>query len=52
LKEYNGYVNVHERASNLANDELIACDGYINVHLSAAQLATIVAQGNTGSNAP
>jgi ribonuclease PH len=31
---------------------LLAYDGYINVHLSAAALATLVAQGNIGSNAP
>jgi len=31
--------------------ELIAYDGYINVHLSADDLATIVAQGDIGSNA-
>ncbi|WP_378173060.1 hypothetical protein [Aquimarina sp. SS2-1] len=29
---------------------LIAYDGYINVHLSPTELATIVAQGNIGSN--
>jgi hypothetical protein len=32
-------------------DQLLAYSGYINVHLSASQLATIVAQGNVGSNA-
>ncbi|MFD2564765.1 CHRD domain-containing protein [Aquimarina rubra] len=31
---------------------LIAYNGYINVHLSPTELATIVAQGNIGSNAP
>ena len=31
--------------------ELIMVDGYINVHLSADDLATLVAQGNVGSNA-
>ena len=30
---------------------LIDYDGYINVHLSPTELATIVAQGNIGSNA-
>lgn len=32
-------------------DQLLVYNGYINVHLSATQLATIVAQGNIGSNA-
>lgn len=31
-------------------DAIETFDGYINVHLSAANLATIVAQGNIGSN--
>ncbi len=31
--------------------DIIEYDGYINVHLSADDLATIVAQGNIGSNA-
>ncbi|RZS92573.1 CHRD domain-containing protein [Aquimarina brevivitae] len=31
---------------------LIDYNGYINVHLSANELATIVAQGNIGSNVP
>ncbi len=31
---------------------LIDFDGYINVHLSPEDLATIVAQGNIGKNAP
>ena len=33
-------------------DELLAFNGYVNVHLSAAALATLIAQGNIGSNAP
>jgi hypothetical protein len=32
-------------------DQLLMYNGYINVHLSAEKLATIVAQGNIGSNA-
>jgi hypothetical protein len=32
-------------------DQLLVYNGYINVHLSASRLATIVAQGNVGSNA-
>jgi hypothetical protein len=31
-------------------EELLTFDGYINVHLSMQELATIVAQGNIGSN--
>ncbi|UCE92725.1 MAG: hypothetical protein JSV73_07790 [Flavobacteriaceae bacterium] len=31
-------------------DDIETFDGYINVHLSASNLATIVAQGNIGSN--
>jgi hypothetical protein len=30
--------------------DVLTVDGYINVHLSADELATIVAQGNIGSN--
>ena len=32
--------------------ELLEFDGYINVHLSPTSLATLIAQGNIGSNAP
>ncbi|OZV70593.1 CHRD domain-containing protein [Winogradskyella aurantia] len=32
-------------------NDLLSVDGYINVHLSMDELATIVAQGNIGSNA-
>jgi hypothetical protein len=32
-------------------DQLLVYNGYINVHLSTSRLATIVAQGNVGSNA-
>jgi hypothetical protein len=35
----------------LTYDEIIAYDGYVNVHLSMEDLATLVAQGNVGSNA-
>lgn len=31
-------------------DELLTFNGYINVHLSSTNLATIIAQGNIGSN--
>ena len=33
-------------------EDVLGYDGYINVHLSAEDLATIVAQGDIGSNAP
>ena len=33
-------------------EELLDFNGYINVHLSPADLATIVAQGDIGANAP
>ncbi len=32
-------------------EELIKFDGHVNVHQSAADLATMIAQGNIGSNA-
>ena len=35
----------------LTYEDLLTYDGYINVHLSPDDLATIVAQGNIGSNA-
>ncbi|MEY8849972.1 CHRD domain-containing protein [Psychroserpens sp. XS_ASV72] len=31
-------------------DDVLAVDGYVNVHLSMADLATLVAQGDIGSN--
>ncbi len=37
---------------DISYTELIEFDGYINVHLSEADLATIVAQGDIGANAP
>jgi hypothetical protein len=37
---------------NISYAELIEFDGYINVHLSPDDLATIVAQGDIGANAP
>jgi cell wall assembly regulator SMI1 len=38
--------------SAITYTQLIAYNGYINVHLSASNLATLIAQGNIGSNAP
>jgi hypothetical protein len=43
-------VTTDDSGSDVTYEELIAYDGYINVHLSAADLATIVAQGDIGSN--
>jgi hypothetical protein len=34
----------------ISYEDLLTYNGYINVHLSMEQLATIVAQGNIGSN--
>ena len=34
----------------LTYEDIIAYDGYVNVHLSMEDLATLVAQGNVGSN--
>ena len=37
--------------TSVTYDEILTFNGYINVHLGAgADLATIVAQGNIGSN--
>jgi carbon monoxide dehydrogenase subunit G len=33
-------------------DQLMVYNGYVNVHLSPTSLATLIAQGNIGSNAP
>jgi len=35
----------------ISYDQLLTFNGYINVHQSASNLATIIAQGNIGSNA-
>jgi hypothetical protein len=35
---------------DITYDQLLEFDGYINIHLSPLDLATIVAQGNIGSN--
>ena len=40
-----------EEGMAITYDEIIGYDGYVNVHLSADELATLVAQGNIGSNA-
>lgn len=59
LKNVNGATGKSATSANALNNgtaitytELIAYNGYVNVHLSAAALATLIAQGNIGSNAP
>lgn len=59
LKNVSGATGKSVTSANALNngtaitfDELIAFNGYVNVHLSAGQLATLIAQGNIGSNAP
>ncbi|HEX8041498.1 MAG TPA: CHRD domain-containing protein [Chryseosolibacter sp.] len=44
--------NALNDATAITYDQLLVYNGYINVHLSAADLATLIAQGNIGSNAP
>jgi hypothetical protein len=44
--------NALNNGTAITYDELLAYNGYVNVHLSAAALATLIAQGNIGSNAP
>jgi len=44
--------NALNSGTAITYDELIVYNGYINVHLSPTQLATIIAQGDIGSNAP
>ena len=45
-------VNALNNGTAITYDELLTYNGYVNVHLSAAALATLIAQGNIGSNAP
>ncbi len=59
LKNVNGTTGKSVTSANALNNgtaityaELLTFNGYVNVHLSAAALATLVAQGNIGSNAP
>ena len=44
-------VSALDSGAALTYTDLLTINGYVNVHLSAADLATIVAQGNVGSNA-
>ncbi|MFI8379877.1 CHRD domain-containing protein [Leeuwenhoekiella sp. NPDC079379] len=45
VSKYNG-----ADGAAITYDQMIAIDGYVNVHLSATNLATLIAQGNVGSN--
>jgi ribonuclease PH len=45
-------VNTLNSGTAISYDELLTYNGYVNVHLSAGALATLIAQGNIGSNAP
>ncbi len=44
-------VTAFNNGTAVTYSELIVYNGYVNVHSSAAELATLVAQGNIGSNA-
>ena len=59
LKNVNGATGMSVTSARALNDEtaisyeaLLNYNGHINVHLSAADLATRLAQGDIGSNAP
>ena len=59
LKNVSGATGKSVTSANALNNgtaisyaELLTYNGYVNVHLSAAALATLIAQGNIGSNAP
>lgn len=59
LKNVSGATGKSVTSANTLRDgtaityaQLIAYNGYINVHLSPTELATIIAQGNIGSNVP
>lgn len=44
------HVEVLDDETPFSYQDVLAVDGYINIHLSADDLATLVAQGNIGSN--
>ncbi|GAB2618050.1 CHRD domain-containing protein [Belliella aquatica] len=57
LTPVNGTTGISETTFSMQDDgtplkysDVLAFDGYINVHLSATELATVVAQGDIGSN--
>lgn len=57
LKNVNGatgrsatHVSQLNNGTAITYDQLLNFNGYVNVHLSAASLATLIAQGNIGSN--
>ncbi len=43
--------NTLKDGTEISYDQLVAFDGHVNVHKSASELATLVAQGDIGSNA-
>ncbi len=43
-------ITQEDDGTNISYSDLLTYDGYINVHLSADDLATVVAQGDIGSN--
>lgn len=45
------HITAQNNNNGLTYEDLTAFDGYINVHQSASNLATILSQGNIGSNA-
>jgi hypothetical protein len=58
LKNVNGatgrsatHVTQLNNGTAITYDELVNFNGYVNVHLSSTSLATLIAQGNIGSNA-
>jgi carbon monoxide dehydrogenase subunit G len=38
--------------TDVTYEDLIGFDGHVNVHLSVTEIATMIAQGNIGSNSP
>ncbi len=45
------HVSQLNNGTAITYNELLGFNGYVNIHLSAASLATLIAQGNIGSNA-
>ncbi len=52
VRAFNAEDGTMNGGEDISYEELLAYDGYINVHLSMEDLATLVAQGDIGSNAP
>ncbi|MBT0810468.1 hypothetical protein KIH41_04155 [Litoribacter ruber] len=45
-------VTMFDNGTPVTYEELITYNGHVNVHLSMEDLATLIAEGNIGSNAP